>query len=136
MDALTLEQQLTIAAFVLAAIGFFVAWWLVIRSKDARQKLATSLSALYKLLLGKYFVDELYAGAIVRPLVWTSRNILWHAIDEGVIDGTVNGVARVAHHTGDTLRYVESGNTRSYATWIVIGAVCFTFALLYLAVSR
>jgi len=136
MDARTLEQQLTIVAFVLAAIGFAVAWWLVIRSKDARQKLATSLSALYHLLLGKYFVDELYAGAVVRPLVWTSRNVLWHTIDEGVIDGTVNGVARVAHHTGDTLRYAESGNTRSYATWIVIGAVFCTFALLYLAVRK
>ncbi|HET9401782.1 MAG TPA: NADH-quinone oxidoreductase subunit L [Candidatus Acidoferrales bacterium] len=134
MDTRTTEQQLTIAAFVLAAIGFFVAWWLVIRSKDARQKLAASLSGLYKLLVGKYFIDELYRAVVVRPLVWTSRNVLWHTIDEGMIDGTVNGVARVTRNTGDILRYVESGNTRSYATWIVLGAVIFTFALLYLAV--
>ena len=134
MDTRTTEQQLTIAAFALAAIGFFVAWWLVLRSKDARQKLATSLSALYKLLVGKYFIDDFYRAVIVRPLLWTSRNILWRGIDESVIDGTVNGVARVTRETGETLRYVESGNTRSYASWIVFGAVVLTFALLFLAV--
>ena len=43
-------------------------------------------------LSGKYFVDELYAAVIVRPLLWISTNVLWHGIDERVIDGTVNGV--------------------------------------------
>ena len=56
------------------------------------------------MLLDKYFVDELYAGAIVRPLVWISTNFLWHVVDEGVIDGPVNGVAREAREAGATLR--------------------------------
>ena len=128
------EQQLTIVAFVLAALGFFVAWWLVIKSSDARRKLSETFSALYRLLLHKYYVDEIYDSVIVKPLVWGSTNILWHAIDEGAIDGTVNGIARVTAESGEAARHVESGNVRSYAAWIVIGAVAFTSLLVWLAV--
>ena len=92
----------------------------------------TSLSAPYKLLSGKYFIDELYAAAIVRPLVWISDKVLWHAVDERAIDGTVNGVAIVSRESGDRLRHANSGNTRSYATWIVLGVVVFTSLLLWM----
>jgi hypothetical protein len=51
-----------------------------------------------------------------------------------VIDGAVNGVADVSRHTGHAVRQTESGNTRSYAAWIVVGAVAFTSLLLWLAV--
>ncbi len=92
------------------------------------------MSAPYRLLLGKYFVDELYAAVIVRPLVWISRNVLWHGVDERLIDGTVNGVADTSRNIGNSVRETESGNTRSYAAWIVVGAVVFTSLLLWLAV--
>ena len=45
-------------------------------------------------------MDEIYAALIVRPLLWISTNVLWHAVDEGLIDGTVNGSARVAREIG------------------------------------
>ena len=89
-------------------------------------------AAPYKLLSGKYFVDELYAAAIVRPLVWISDKVLWHVVDEGAIDGTVNGVARMSRESGDRLRAANSGNTRSYATWIVLGVVVFTSLLIWM----
>jgi hypothetical protein len=47
-----------------------------------------------------------------------------------VIDGTVNGVARVSRDTGSELREIQSGNARSYATWVVIGAVGVTVLML------
>jgi NADH-quinone oxidoreductase subunit L len=74
----------------------------------------------------------LYAAAIVRPLVWISDKVLWHVVDEGAIDGMVNGVARVSRESGDRLRHAESGNTRSYATWIIVGALVFTSLLLWM----
>jgi NADH-quinone oxidoreductase subunit L len=112
--------------------GFFLAWWFYIKNPEAPKKLAASLSGPYKLLSGKYFVDEFYAAAIVRPLVWLSDKILWHVVDEGVIDGAVNGVATVSRESGDRLRRVTSGNVRSYATWIVVGALVFTSLLLWM----
>jgi NADH-quinone oxidoreductase subunit L len=134
MNAHTIEQQVTLVAFILATLGFFIAWWLCIKNPKLRDSLANTFSAPYRLLVGKYYVDQLYAGAIVRPLVWSSNYVLWHAIDEGLIDGTVNGVAHLTSETGGQVRRVESGNTRSYASWIVLGAVVFTSLLLWLAV--
>jgi NADH-quinone oxidoreductase subunit L len=132
--AASTEHQLMIAAIASALIGLFLAWWMYIKRPDQPVKLAKSLSGPYKLLLGKYFVDEIYAVVIVRPLIWISRNVLWHVVDEKIIDGAVNGVADTTRHAGNSARQTESGNTRSYAAWIVVGAVAFTSLLLWLAV--
>ncbi len=126
-------QTLFGAPVIAGLLGFVMAWWLYIRSPETPKKIAASFSAAYRLLLGKYFIDELYAAVIVRPLVWISDKVLWQVVDEGAIDGVVNGVASVSRESGDRLRYAESGNTRSYATWIVVGVVVFTSLLLWMA---
>ena len=113
-------------------LGFLLAWWLYVRSPEAPKKIAGTLPMLYKLLSGKYFVDELYLAVIVRPLVWISDKVLWHVVDEGVIDGTVNGLALVSRESGDRLRHANSGNVRSYATWIVLGVLVFASLLFWM----
>jgi NADH-quinone oxidoreductase subunit L len=120
------------APVIAGLAGFFLAWWCYIRSPQTPKKIAASFGAFYRLLVGKYFIDELYAAAIVRPLVWISDHVLWHVVDERVIDGTVNGVARVSRETGDRLRYASTGNIRTYAAWILIGVVAFTSLLLWM----
>jgi NADH-quinone oxidoreductase subunit L len=125
-------QALLGAPVIAGLLGFFLAWWLYIESPKTPKKLAASLAAPYKLLSGKYFIDELYLAVIVRPLVWISDKVLWHVVDEGMIDGAVNGVASVSHETGDRLRRASTGNIRSYATWIVLGVLVFTSLLLWM----
>jgi NADH-quinone oxidoreductase subunit L len=115
---------------IIALAGLLVAWWFYIKSPQTPKKLAQSLRAPYTLLLHKYYVDELYNAAIIQPLLWISTNVLWHVVDETVIDGTVNGVARVARESGSELREIQSGNARSYATWVVIGAVGVTVLMI------
>ena len=118
---------------VLAAfVGFLLAWWLYIRRPDMPARLAERFHALYRLLVGKYFIDELYAFVIVRPLLWISTNFLWHTVDEETIDGLVNGVAHEAGEFGDRLRHLNSGNTRSYAAWVILGAVVLTTLLAWM----
>ena len=115
---------------LIALAGLLVAWWFYIKNPQLPKKLAESLRAPYALVLHKYYVDELYNAAIIRPLLWISTNVLWHGLDETVIDGTVNGVARVARESGSELREIQSGNARSYATWVVIGAVGVTVLMI------
>ena len=115
---------------LIALAGLLVAWWFYIKSPQTPKKLADSLRAPYTLVLHKYYVDELYNAAIIQPLLWISINALWHVVDETVIDGTVNGVARVARESGSELREIQSGNARSYATWVVIGAVGVTVLMI------
>ncbi len=119
---------------VLAAfVGFLLAWWLYIRNPQMPGRLAESLRAPYRLLAGKYFIDELYGLVIVRPLVWVSTNFLWRTVDEETIDGLVNGVAREAGEFGDRLRHLNSGNTRTYAAWVILGALVLTTLLAWAA---
>jgi NADH-quinone oxidoreductase subunit L len=115
---------------IVGLLGILVAWWFYIRRPDMPKKLAQSMYGLYTLVLHKYYVDEIYAAVIIRPLLWISTNVLWHTVDEGLIDGTVNGSARIARETGGKLRELQSGNARSYASWVVVGAVGVTALLL------
>jgi NADH-quinone oxidoreductase subunit L len=118
---------------IVGLIGLLAAWWLYVKQTDLPGKLAESLRAVYRLLAGKYFVDELYGAVIVRPLVWLSTSFLWHDVDERTIDGGVNGVGRTTARSGDWLRRLTSGNIRTYAAWVVVGAVLLTTVLVWMA---
>jgi len=127
---LALFHALTGWPVIVAILGLLVAWWFYIKSPETPKKLAQSMHGLYSLIFHKYYVDEIYAALIVRPLLWISTNVLWHVVDEKIIDGTVNGVGTAARESGGEMRKLQSGNTRSYAAWVVIGAVGFTVLLL------
>ena len=76
-------------------------------------------------------MDELYAAVVVRPLLWVSTNVLWKVVDVGVIDGAVNGIADGTTAIGDGTRRTQSGNTRSYAVWVVVGAIVIVAVIFW-----
>ncbi|HKW56516.1 MAG TPA: NADH-quinone oxidoreductase subunit L [Candidatus Acidoferrum sp.] len=118
-----LELPLAAVAVFTALVGFAIAFWLYIRQPSKPEQLAKSMRGAYTTLLNKYFVDELYAAVVVKPLLWLSTAVLWKVVDVAGIDGTVNGIASGATSIGNTVRHTQSGNTRSYAVWVVIGAL-------------
>jgi NADH-quinone oxidoreductase subunit L len=121
--ARALEIPLALVAVVTAAGGLLVAFWLYLKKPNKPTELAKSFKGAYTTLLNKYYIDELYAAAVVRPLLWFSTKVLWQTVDVQLIDGAVNGVAHGALEVGDKTRQAQSGNTRSYAVWVVIGAL-------------
>jgi NADH-quinone oxidoreductase subunit L len=129
--ARSLEIYLAIIAVAAAGIGIFVAYWFYVRQPKKPESLAKSVQPVYNTLLHKYYVDELYAAAVVRPLVWLSDHVLWKIVDVEAIDGTVNGIAHGATATGDRLRHTQSGNARSYAVWVVVGALAIIAILFW-----
>ncbi|HXJ15876.1 MAG TPA: NADH-quinone oxidoreductase subunit L, partial [Candidatus Polarisedimenticolia bacterium] len=128
--AVELVHSLTGWPVIVGILGLLVAWWLYIKKPEMPKRLAERARGLYALVFNKYFVDEIYAALIVRPLLWISTHVFWHGVDEGAIDGVVNGAARVARASGGEVRQLQSGNARSYAAWMVIGAVGFAVLLL------
>jgi len=123
VEAHSLEIWLAGVAFMIALIGAVVAYWLYLKRPEKTNGLAKSLKPAYATLLNKYYVDELYAVVVVRPLLWISTNVLWKVTDVVGIDGAVNGIARGTTAIGDGVRHTQSGNTRSYAVWVVVGAI-------------
>jgi NADH-quinone oxidoreductase subunit L len=111
----------------LAGIGLAALFYLV--RPGLPEALAGSFHRLYWLIYNKYFVDEIYNAAVVKPVVEGSRALLWRVVDAGLIDGIVNGVGRRARGIGEVLRLLQSGNIRSYATWVLFGSVVLIVAL-------
>jgi NADH-quinone oxidoreductase subunit L len=114
-----------------ALVGFLVAYWLYLKRPEKADGLAKSLKPAYTTLLNKYYVDELYTAVVVRPLVWISTNVLWKAADVAGIDGAVNGIAAGTTAIGDGVRHTQSGNTRSYAVWVVVGAIVIIAVIFF-----
>jgi NADH-quinone oxidoreductase subunit L len=118
-----LELGFSVLAVGIAAFGIFLAWLLYVARPRLAEAAAAKLGALYRLVLNKYYVDEFYGFTIVRPIVSGSTRLLWRAIDVGVIDAAVSGLADGARSLGDSARRLQSGNIRSYAGWVLIGAL-------------
>ena len=125
------ELVFAIVAVVTALAGFVTAFWLYLRQPGKPESIAKSLGQLYTTVLNKYYVDELYAFLVVRPLVWISTNVLWKVADVAVIDGAVNGIAHETTALGDGVRHTQSGNTRSYAVWVVVGAIVIIAVIFF-----
>jgi NADH-quinone oxidoreductase subunit L len=129
--ATELPEDFSLVAISVAAglIGIAAAWLMYMVKPGMADSFAGSVSGLYKLVYNKFFVDEIYDAAVVRPIVVGSRTVLWKVVDAAGIDGVVNGVGAWARSVGGALQRIQSGNIRSYATWVVFGSVMLIVAM-------
>ena len=109
--------------------GIGLAYLMYVVKPGMADSLAQTFKAPYQLIYNKYFVDEIYDATVVRPLVGGSRMVLWKGVDAGLIDGIVNGVGARCRDVGSLLRLLQSGNIRSYATWVLFGSVALIVAM-------
>jgi NADH-quinone oxidoreductase subunit L len=117
------DLALMIGSLTAAGLGILLAYWFYLKSPEIPEGIATAFSGAYRTLVNKYYVDEFYNWLIVHPVVVGSRKFLWQFVDVGVIDGAVNGSAEATGDIGQVLRRIQSGNIRSYAAWVLLGAV-------------
>ncbi|MFL6465926.1 MAG: NADH-quinone oxidoreductase subunit L [Bryobacteraceae bacterium] len=132
--AYPLAEHENATAMVISAtfgiLGILIAFFLYVARPALAESLKNSAGPLYTLIANKYYVDELYSAAVVRPLKVISRLILWHGVDEALIDiSLVNGLARIVRGWGSLLRQIQSGSIRNYATWILAGSLLVIFVL-------
>jgi NADH-quinone oxidoreductase subunit L len=117
-----LEYALMLVSALVAVAGVWLAHLFYVRSPEMPARLASSAAGLYRLSFNKWYVDEWYDKIFVRPTVATAL-ALWRGVDVLVIDGAVNGVARVTQAWGSALRVMQSGQLQHYALFMAIGAV-------------
>ncbi len=108
---------------VLAGIlGLFLADLLYRRKPELPAKFAAKIRGIYWLVENKYWVDEIYSGFIVKPLLFVSKYALWVFFDRGLVDGAGAGIGGINVGLGSLVRRIQSGNIRSYAGWLAFGA--------------
>ena len=111
----------------LSGIMLAAAWYR--KKNDAPARLAAAMGGPYRLLLNKYWVDELYDLTIIQRFIWFG-NFLWKFIDVIIIDGTVNAVAHISRFFGIVGSRFQTGYVRNYALGIVLGVVILIWACL------
>lgn len=116
-----------------ALLGLAVAWLVYGRRlpADARQPdpLARPLGPVYRGMENKWKVDEFYHRVVVQPFA-ALAGFLAGAVDQGFIDGLVNGIAGLFPSLAQLVRKLQSGYVRTYALAVLVGVVA---VLAYLA---
>ncbi len=120
-----------VTATLLGLAGIALAYLLYVRSPGLPDRLAQQWRRLYELSFNKWYVDEAYDRAVVRP-TFRLADGLWSKMDVAFIDGAVNGIARAIAWWGWLMRLAQSGQTQHYALGMAAGAVLIlTFYLLW-----
>jgi NADH-quinone oxidoreductase subunit L len=109
----------TVAAFV--GIGLAALFWL--KRRDLADAAADRFPGLYRLLVHKYYVDEIYDTSVVQPIKTISEHGLWKGVDQGIIDGAVNGAGVSVRGASGWLRRLQTGSLRAYAASLFVGVL-------------
>jgi NADH-quinone oxidoreductase subunit L len=117
------ELTLMLVSVVAAIAGIGIAVYLFLKNRLAADRMADRFLGVRELLLNKYYVDEIYDGAIVQPIRIVSEEALWKVVDVRVIDGAVNGVGETVGGLSERLRRLQSGSVRTYAASLFLGVV-------------
>jgi NADH-quinone oxidoreductase subunit L len=123
---------LAAVATAIAALGIWglARSWYQSGDSPAPERLAARYPTAYRVLLHKYYVDELYDALFVEPIrrlaVW-----LWRRFDEPVVDGSVNGVGALVRAGSAVLRRLQTGYVMSYVLSFVVGVVAILGYLVW-----
>jgi NADH-quinone oxidoreductase subunit L len=118
-----LELTLMAVSSAIALFGIGIGAFIWLKRRDIAAEAARRFEPIYRLLLNKYYVDEIYDAAIVGPIEAGSREGLWRGIDVRVVDGAVNGTAAIVAGCAWMLRRLQTGSVRTYAGSLILGVV-------------
>ncbi len=111
-----------VIASIMGLSGIAVAYLIYVRSPQLPERLTRQWRRLYGLSFNKWYVDELYDKAFVRPTVEVA-GLLWRRMDVALIDKAVNGVAAAVALWSRSLRLIQSGEVQHYALGMALGTV-------------
>jgi NADH-quinone oxidoreductase subunit L len=126
------EIILMLVSVAAAASAIYFARNVYLKKPEIAEKTASRFKGVYNILLNKYFLDEAYDASIVNPIVKGSENILWKIADNKIIDGLINGLARVVDNISASIRKIQTGIAQAYALVMVLGIL---IALLWIILS-
>jgi NADH-quinone oxidoreductase subunit L len=118
----TMTVTFGVISTAVALGGIFLAYLYYISGRFSAEATAARFNGIYTFLYNKWWFDEIYDRYIVKPL-YRFAMFLWQVVDVKIIDGTVNGIARLTMETSQQLRRVQTGVVSNYALAIALGTV-------------
>jgi NADH-quinone oxidoreductase subunit L len=126
-----LERGLAVISVLTAAGGFYLAFLWYWKKPGTAAELARRTRPIYTVLENKYWVDEFYSNFLVIPLLMFSRGVLDFVVDRGIINGSGRAAAMATRGFAWATRSQISGNIRSYAGWLAIGAAAVLAVIIF-----
>ncbi len=126
------EEILLMAVSTVAALAMiYFAWYVYTKKRSVAEKTSIKLKPVYNVLLNKYYVDEAYEAGIIQPIQKGSETVLWKFTDNKIIDGVVNGSAKVIDLISIYIRKFQTGVAQFYALVMMLGIVAALFWLIF-----
>jgi NADH-quinone oxidoreductase subunit L len=133
-----------ILSIIIAFSGIGIAYLTYMKEKISADRIAERFKGIHTVLSNKYYIDEFYGKTFIALTLGVSRVCRW--IDTYIIDGIVNGVARLTVLTSDIhgkfdnividgmvntvadfsiaaggkLRKLQTGRVQNYILWVVL----------------
>jgi len=115
------ELWLAFVSLAVAGAGIALAWAMYYKGSMAEDYFSSKVPGVHKLLLNKYYLDEVYGVVFVRPTVAIGR-FFWE-IDKSIIDGIVNLIGRSTASTGRIARKRHNGQLQTYGLVSILGGI-------------
>ena len=126
-----LELSLAVVSVLVALGGFYLAYLFYYKKPGTAAELADRHQAVYLILKNKYWVDEFYGSFLVLPLLMFTRGVLELVFERGVVNGSGRAAGMGARGFAWFTRKQISGNIRSYAGWLAIGAAVVLAVMIF-----
>jgi NADH-quinone oxidoreductase subunit L len=125
------ELYLVGGAILVGVVGLLLGYRATLTRRIPAAREAPEDTGLARVLNRKWYVDEIYDAAIVRPLVWLSRVVLWKGVDQGLVDGAgVNGTAKLSQGLGWVGSRLQTGQVGVYVVLFLVGALWILRAVI------
>lgn len=128
--AVSTELILMGASVGIAISAIILARHVYVKHPDIAVRTAGRFKTIHALLWNKWYLDNIYETLVVRPTTWLSRAVLLRVVDQGMIDGALNGSGRLTAALGATIRRMQSGVAQNYASVVVAGIVVILALIL------
>jgi NADH-quinone oxidoreductase subunit L len=121
----------SVAPVLLGLMGIFTAMWLYKKENNKPDKIAASLSGLYKSAYHKFYIDEIYEfitqkiifNLIGRPAAWFDKNI---------VDGLMNATGNTTQLISEKIKGIQSGKVQQYGIYFLASVIGLAVLFIYL----
>jgi NADH-quinone oxidoreductase subunit L len=116
------EIILMVFSVAVALAGIGLATVMYMKDPTLPGKFTAKFSTLHRAVFNKWYVDEIYDVLFVNSTKKLGL-FCWKGFDVKVVDGIVNGVAKLVGAFSSVLRHTQSGLFQNYALTMVFGTV-------------
>ena len=124
------EFSLMLLSVGIAVAGIYGARVVYMKRTELAEMWKQKYGVLHRILWNKYYIDEVYDKTIVSSVVTLSEKLLWKGVDVILIDGAVNGTAKLVGWCSQRVRRMQTGVAQQYATVFVGGIVVLMIWLI------